>query len=83
MGSNLNLLKYIPVVAVRSQHDAGTGVGVTCDPGAVDSKHEQHHNHANDHHASDVGTQTVHFLLLLVPHLAQLSSLVTTGSVSE
>lgn len=81
MECDLNLFEFLPVVAVRGQHDARTGVGVARDPGAVDSKHEQHHDHTDDHHATDVGPQTVHFLLLLVSHLAQFSSLGTTSNV--
>lgn len=48
-----------------------TGVGVACDPRAVDREHHQEHEHQHGHNAFDVGAQALfRFLLLchMLPH---------------
>ena len=62
-------------MVVRCQDHTGAGVGVTGDPGAVDGKHHEQHQHEHGDYGLDVGTQTLLSLLLLrymFPHLSSL-----------
>lgn len=62
-------------MVVRGEHHAGTGVGVAGDPGAVDSKHHQQHQHEHGDDGLDVWTQTLLGLLLLRHVLSHLAGL--------
>lgn len=45
----------VPVVIVRGEHHAGTGVGVAGDPRAVHGEHHQQHQHEHGDNGFDVG----------------------------
>lgn len=79
---------YWPIMVVRCEHHTGAGIGVTGDPGAVDGKHHEQHQHQHGDYRLDVGAQTLLCLLLLryvFSHLAGLQgqmskTLYTSGS---
>jgi hypothetical protein len=61
----------LPIMIVGGKDHTWTGVGVACDPRAVDREHHQEHEHQHGHNAFDVGAQALfRFLLLchMLPH---------------
>jgi len=77
-------------MTVRRKHNAGAGVGVARDPGAVDGKQHQYHHERHDDDALYVHTDAflrrlVFFSLLHLtdPHLtaAITTALTTNGTV--
>lgn len=42
---------FLPIMIVGSQDHAWAGVSIACDPGAVDCKHHQQHQHQHGDNA--------------------------------
>lgn len=64
-----------PIVVVRRQHHTRAGVGVAGDPGAVDGKHHEQHEHEHGDDGLDVGAEALLCLLLLRHVFAHLPGL--------
>lgn len=47
---------FLPIMIVRSQDHTWTGVGIACDPGTVDCKHHQQHQHQHGDNAFYIRT---------------------------
>ena len=47
---------FLHVMIVRGQDHAWAGVGIACDPGAVDCKHHQQHQHQHGDNAFYIRT---------------------------
>lgn len=74
---------FSPVMVVRRQHYTGTGVGIAGDPGAVDGKHHEQHQHQHGDNGFDVGAQALLGLLLLRYVFTHLPGLQETGQWQE
>ena len=72
-----------PSLSVRSQHDAGTGVGGAGHPGAVNSEQHQHHQQGDDDDTLDVHAKALLLLRLVVFHFLRLAHLHSTGNNGE
>ena len=72
-----------PSLSVRSQHDAGTGVGGAGHPGAVNSEQHQHHQQGDDDDTLDVHAKALLLLRLVVFHFLRLAHLRSTGNNGE
>ena len=67
-----------PSLSVRSQHNAGAGVGGAGHPGAVNSKQHQHHQQGDDDDALDVHAKALLLLRLVIFHFLRLAHLHST-----
>lgn len=54
--SSCSQVVFLPVMIVRGQDHTWAGVGIACDPGTVDCKHHQQHQHQHGNNAFYIRT---------------------------